>query len=145
MVEREPAEAERFERDIAGDLHVQIARHPEDPGLKALIDELHERSTRFAALWAEPHAARSASSRKTFHHPIVGTITLDCDHLEVVGSDLRLVMWTASPGSPDASALKLLVSGLTARRSASRDGDNARSSEDHLQHVRCGRVRKGDR
>jgi transcriptional regulator with XRE-family HTH domain len=111
-VERDPAEAERFERDIAGDLHVQIARHPDDPGLNALIDELHERSTRFAALWAEPPAARSASSRKTFYHPIVGTITLDCDHLEVIGSDLRLVMWTASPGSPDASALKLLVSGL---------------------------------
>ena len=38
----------------------------------------------------------------------MGTITVDCDVLEVVGSDLRVVLWTATPGSPDASALALL-------------------------------------
>lgn len=55
---------------------------------------------------AHPRPARPP--RKTFRHPVRGRITVDCDHLEAVGSDLRLVMWTAPPGSPDANALKLL-------------------------------------
>ena len=52
--------------------------------------------------------ARRAASRKTFAHPEVGPITLDCDVLTVAGSDLRLVVYTAAPGSADAEALALL-------------------------------------
>ena len=40
--------------------------------------------------------------------PAVGELTLDCDVLTVAGSDLRLVVYTAAPGSPDACALALL-------------------------------------
>lgn len=108
-VERDPAETDRYEREIAGDLHLQLARHPDDPALKALISELRAASDRFATLWADPPATGSSSSRKTFRHPLMGTVTVDCDTLEVVGSDLRVIMWTAPPGSPDASALKLLA------------------------------------
>jgi transcriptional regulator with XRE-family HTH domain len=108
-VDRDPAEADRYEREIAGDLHLQLARHPDDPALKALISELRAASDRFATLWADPPATGSSSSRKTFRHPLMGTVTVDCDTLEVVGSDLRVIMWTAPPGSPDASALKLLA------------------------------------
>jgi transcriptional regulator with XRE-family HTH domain len=107
-IERDAEEADRFEREIVGDLHVQLARHPDDPALNALISELHASSDRFATLWADPPATGSSSSRKTFRHPIAGEITVDCDHLEVVGSDLRIVMWTAAPGSPDANALQFL-------------------------------------
>lgn len=107
-VDRDPAESDRFERDIAGDLHIQLARHPHDPALKDLIAELRARSERFGRLWADPPATGSASSRKTFRHPTVGQITVDCDHLELVGSDLRIVLWTAAIGSPDANALQLL-------------------------------------
>ncbi|MDQ6751189.1 MAG: helix-turn-helix domain-containing protein [Actinomycetota bacterium] len=107
-VERELEEEERFEREVVGDLHLQIARHPDDTALHALVAELRAASERFATLWADPPASASSSSRKTFHHPTAGTITLDCDHLEVVGSDLRVVLWTATPGSPDATALALL-------------------------------------
>ena len=38
----------------------------------------------------------------------MGAITVDCDLLTVGGSDLRLVVYTAPPGSPDARALALL-------------------------------------
>ena len=38
----------------------------------------------------------------------MGTITVDCDQLEVTGSDLRVVVWTAAPGTPDAAAMALL-------------------------------------
>jgi hypothetical protein len=41
-------------------------------------------------------------------HPQVGRITVDCDVLTVKGSDLRLIVYTAAPGSPDADALALV-------------------------------------
>lgn len=46
--------------------------------------------------------------RKTFQHPEVGTLTLDCDALTVDGSDLRLIVYTAPAGSNDADSLALL-------------------------------------
>jgi transcriptional regulator with XRE-family HTH domain len=107
-VEREPGEDELFERDLAGDLHRQLARHPDDPAVRAIVDELLAASERFVALWAERPASFAATSRKTFHHPAVGKITVDCDVLEVMGTDLRLVIWTAAPGTSDANALALL-------------------------------------
>lgn len=108
LVERTPEESERFERELVGDLHRQIARHPDDVPLREIVDELSASSGRFAALWAERPAGFLASSRKTFRHPAVGRITVDCDHLEVAGTDLRVVLWTAAPGTPDASALAML-------------------------------------
>lgn len=107
-VERDAADEERFGRELVGDLHLRLARHPGDTALQALVAELLGASEHFAALWADPPAAASSSSRKTFHHPTAGRITVDCDILEVVGSDLRVVLWTAAPGSPDASALAVL-------------------------------------
>jgi transcriptional regulator with XRE-family HTH domain len=107
-VERPAEEQERFEHEIVGDLHLQIARHPDDAALRALVAELRATSERFAGLWAEPPTSASAASRKTFRHPEVGDVTVDCDVLEVVGSDLRLVLWTAAPGSADADAIALL-------------------------------------
>jgi hypothetical protein len=38
----------------------------------------------------------------------MGTLTLDCDVLTAGASDLRLVLDSAPPGSPDARALALL-------------------------------------
>jgi hypothetical protein len=35
-------------------------------------------------------------------------VTLDCDVLTVAGSDLRIIVYTAAPGSLDARALELL-------------------------------------
>jgi hypothetical protein len=35
-------------------------------------------------------------------------VTLDCDVLTAQDSDLRLVVYSAAPGSPDANALALL-------------------------------------
>ena len=35
-------------------------------------------------------------------HPELGSITLDCDVLTVAGTDIRIVVYTAEPFSPDA-------------------------------------------
>ena len=52
--------------------------------------------------------ARRSANRKTFSHPEVGLITVDCDVLVAQGSDLRLVVYTAASGSSDAESLALL-------------------------------------
>ncbi|MEP7026302.1 MAG: transcriptional regulator, partial [Actinomycetota bacterium] len=56
-----------------------------------------------------------AADRKQIDHPEVGLLTLDCDVLTVQGADLRVVTYTAEPGSGDADKLALLrVLGLQA-------------------------------
>ncbi|MFI5064617.1 MAG: transcriptional regulator, partial [Streptosporangiales bacterium] len=47
--------------------------------------------------------------RKTVHHPDLGPVTVDCDVLTVAGSDLRVVAYTAAPGSEAAEKLRLLA------------------------------------
>lgn len=48
------------------------------------------------------------SEPKTSVHPVVGHITLDCDVFTAAGTDLRIVAYTAVPGSEDASRFDLL-------------------------------------
>jgi MmyB-like transcription regulator ligand binding domain len=45
---------------------------------------------------------------KTFRHPVVGEITVDCDSLTLTDRDQDLVLYTAPPGSHGAEALALL-------------------------------------
>jgi transcriptional regulator with XRE-family HTH domain len=97
-----------FEREMVADLHATLGRYPDDPTLRALVDDLGRESVRFRELWASRPTAARVSSRKTFVHPDVGEITLDCDVLRVDGSDLRLLVYSPRPGSPDAAALALV-------------------------------------
>jgi transcriptional regulator with XRE-family HTH domain len=105
---RDEEENARMDAEIAADLRDALGRHPNDEPLQALIADLRREVPRFAALWEEHPVAPRTASRKTIAHPEVGPITLDCDVLSVAGSDLRLVVYTAAPGSPDAQALALL-------------------------------------
>ena len=94
--------------EIVADLHEALGRYPADARLSALVDDLRAATPRFAELWEQRPVARRTASRKTFLHPEAGPITLDCDVLVVQGSDLRLVVYTAPSGSPDAESLALL-------------------------------------
>lgn len=107
-VVRTAEENARFEAGVVADLHETLGRHPDDGPLRALIDDLRQVSPRFAELWEQRPVAQHEAARKTIRHPEVGLITLDCDVLTVGGSDLRLIVYTAPPGSDDARALALL-------------------------------------
>jgi transcriptional regulator with XRE-family HTH domain len=107
-IDRTAEEEAEHEAEAVADLHEALGRHPADPVLRELIDDLRAASPRFAELWEQRPVARRAADRKTFVHPEAGPITLDCDVLSVSGSDLRLVVYTAAAGSPEAEALKLL-------------------------------------
>jgi transcriptional regulator with XRE-family HTH domain len=106
---RDPDDDARMAVEAVADLREALGRHPDDAPLRALIADLRQASPRFAELWEQRPVAQRTSDRKTIDHPEVGPITLDCDILIVRGSDLRLIVYTATPGSADANALALLA------------------------------------
>ena len=107
-VARTPEEHAQVELEVVADLHDALGRYPADEQLATLIEDLRAVSARFAELWASHPVAQRHQSRKTFRHPEVGEITVDCDVLHVQDSDLRIIVYSAAPGSADAQALELL-------------------------------------
>jgi hypothetical protein len=108
---RQAPEARRaFEAALVSDLRTAMARYPADRRLRQLVADLHASSPRFAELWDSGAVGRhQATERKTIDHPRAGTLTLDCDVLTVRGSDLRIMIYTAEPGTEDAERLALLT------------------------------------
>lgn len=106
-VRKSDAEVDDFENNAVADLRRAVGAYPDDAKLRQLVDELQQHSPRFAKLWAERVVNTVGANTKTIDHPEVGPITLDCDVLTVAGSDLRLVVYTAEPSSPDADRLRL--------------------------------------
>jgi transcriptional regulator with XRE-family HTH domain len=106
-----PEEHARFESLLVADLRMTAARYPADRELKRLVAELTSHSPRFAGLWesAEVGSHRDQSRHKIIDHPDVGLIALDCDTLIVAGDDLRIMVYTAEPGTEDAERLALAV------------------------------------
>jgi hypothetical protein len=100
---------------MVSDLHDAAARYCDDRDLAAMISDLRVRSDWFARLWDGYTVSRQISDRKTILSPAVGPVTVDCDILTAPDSDLRIVIYTARPGSEDAGKLDLLrVAGLQA-------------------------------
>ncbi|GAA2065252.1 helix-turn-helix transcriptional regulator [Streptomyces albiaxialis] len=107
---RRTPEAEReHEAALVADLRTAAERYPADPRLRHLVAELRTGSERFAELWDSGAVGRHEASRKTIDHPRVGPVTLDCDILTVAGSELRIMVYTAEPGTDDAERLALLT------------------------------------
>jgi transcriptional regulator with XRE-family HTH domain len=107
VIEFDEHHAEEFSNDLVADLRHASGRYPRDPGLKALVGRLHAESEDFRRRWTQAHVARHRSSTKTAMSA-VGPIAIDCDVVSVPGTDLRIVVYTVAPGSPDASRLALL-------------------------------------
>ncbi|MFG2555781.1 helix-turn-helix transcriptional regulator [Streptomyces sp. NPDC048581] len=108
-VRQTPRERRAFEAGIVADLRATASRYPADPQLRLLITELRTHSDRFAELWETGVVGRHEAGRKVVEHPQVGPLTLDCDILTVAGGDLRLMVYTADPGTEDAERLALLA------------------------------------
>ncbi|MGW0095427.1 helix-turn-helix transcriptional regulator [Streptomyces sp. NPDC003328] len=89
-------------------LRSTLARYPTDPAVTGLIEELRDGSPEFARLWERHDVQAAPMLTKTFRHPVVGEVTVDCDSLALTDSDQHLVLYSAPQGSPDAEALALL-------------------------------------
>jgi transcriptional regulator with XRE-family HTH domain len=107
-VVRTAEEEARFGQSAVADLRSATARYPDDEGLRQLVADLRAASPRFATLWESGIVGTHREAHKTFDHPDVGLITVDCDVLTVDGSDLRIVAYTAPAGSEAAEKLRLL-------------------------------------
>lgn len=102
------SDADEFERASASRFRTVLARYPDDPELTELLAELLDGSTRFAALWAAEEVRAEPVLRKTFHHPLVGPVTVNCDALDLADRDQHVVIYTADAGSSSEEALRLL-------------------------------------
>jgi hypothetical protein len=107
-VVHEGADADEFDASSVADLRATAARYPDDAELRRLISDLTRASRRFAELWESRAVGQHAWAKKQIDHPEVGRLSLDCDVMTVQGSDLKVVAYTAEPGSPDADKLALL-------------------------------------
>ncbi len=109
-VRRSAGEGEEHLNAYVADLRATQARFPRDPRVTRLIAAMSAASAQFAALWNGHEIAALHETHKTIEHPQLGPVHLDCDVLRVDGADLRVVLFTAAPGTPQADALSLLAS-----------------------------------
>ncbi|KOV82113.1 helix-turn-helix transcriptional regulator [Nocardia sp. NRRL S-836] len=110
-----------FRHHVVMQLRAAHARYPSDPAVTGLVEELLDGSPDFARLWERRDIQVAPVLTKTFRHPSVGEVTVECDSLALTERDQHLVLYTAPPGSRDSEALALLhvlgPDGITARRS----------------------------
>jgi transcriptional regulator with XRE-family HTH domain len=111
-VVRTAAEQRQVEEAIVADLRSSSGRYPDDPGLVELITDLLEISPRFRSLWSARHVGVYDQEHKTIEHPELGVLEVDCDILTTHRNDLRVVVYTAVPGSVSAKALDELSATL---------------------------------
>jgi transcriptional regulator with XRE-family HTH domain len=108
-VRHTPGSQRALEAALVADLRAAAGRYPDDQRLRRLVAELRANSERFAELWDSGAVGHHETARKTVDHPHVGALTLDCDTLTVAGSDQRIMIYTAEPGTEDAERLALVT------------------------------------
>ncbi|MCF2527742.1 helix-turn-helix transcriptional regulator [Yinghuangia soli] len=97
-------------RDLVAYLRMDLGRHPNDPGFRALIDDLSEQSAEFRQLWAEQEVKEKTHGAYHLRHPELGEFTLAYESLRLPDDpDQTLVTYTAAAGSPSEAALRILA------------------------------------
>lgn len=104
-----PEEHERFSRSYVAALRIAYARRPDDARGRTLVDCLLGASPEFARLWDDHDVSwRPGVEPKTFLHPQVGRLELECEKLIADSESQILLIYTATPGSESADRLRLL-------------------------------------
>jgi transcriptional regulator with XRE-family HTH domain len=104
-----PEEHDRLSRSYAAALRLSLGRHPRDTVARTLVQRLLDKSPEFAAIWADHDVSwRPGVEPKTFLHPQVGTLELECQTLYADNEAQFLLVYTATPGSESAERLRLL-------------------------------------
>ncbi|MBA8826237.1 transcriptional regulator with XRE-family HTH domain [Saccharopolyspora lacisalsi] len=90
-------------------LRAVFGDNPRSSQLTALVDELSSKSEDFDDIWRRNEVRPRSSGGKCFDHPDVGRMDLNYEVLTVSGGvDQRLVVYQATPGTPDYDAMALL-------------------------------------
>ncbi|WP_188187808.1 helix-turn-helix transcriptional regulator [Nonomuraea sp. SYSU D8015] len=97
-------------------LRTEAGRDPHDKELHDLVGELCTRSDEFRRRWGAHNVRHHGTGTKTFHHRVVGDLTLAYEGLEMAAEPgLTLTIYVAEPGSPSEEALRLLASWAAAQ------------------------------
>jgi len=116
FLDRERSELFYPDWDGAADVAVAImrteaGRDPHDRDLQDLVGELSTRSADFRQRWAKHDVRLHSAGAKSFHHPVVGDLTLTYEALELTADlGLNLTIYTAAAGSASDDGLRLLAS-----------------------------------
>jgi len=105
------ADWEAVAEEAVAALRLYAGQRPDDPELSRLIGDLSIHSPEFVRWWSG-HDVRSRSHGvKHYRHPQLGEVTVHCEALEFPSDGRqRLCIYTAEPGSPSDTALRLLAS-----------------------------------
>lgn len=95
-----PEEGEYHARRMVADLRAAAGRRSGDAEVAGLVDRLQAASADFRRLWAEHEVAVRRADRKTFVHPRVGPVLMDCETL--VTPDQRQQLVVLTPADADA-------------------------------------------
>ena len=92
-------------------LRTEAGRDPHNKDLHDLIGELSTRSTDFRRLWGSPNVRQHGAGFKTFHHPVVGELTLAYEGMAMESEPgLTLTIYSAEPSSASEERLRMLSS-----------------------------------
>ncbi len=101
---------EEVAAETVAHLRLDAGRHPDDPRLARLIEELTAGSPRFGPLWARHQVREKTHGRKRLRHPLVGELEVDYETLSFPDApDQLFVAYTAPSGSPAAARIALLA------------------------------------
>ncbi|WP_432840739.1 helix-turn-helix domain-containing protein [Dactylosporangium sp. CA-092794] len=96
--------------DTVAALRLDAGRHADDPELSALVGELSVHSAEFRRWWADHEVLARTSGTKLYRHPLVGELTLTYQALKPPEDpDQTVFVYTAPPGTPAHTALRLLA------------------------------------
>lgn len=96
-------------RMYASGLRTVIARRGPDSRAAHLAERLLATSEEFREVWARHEVGIRPRDVKTYRHPEVGLLTLQCQVLQDPDSSQNLLVYTAEPGSETAERLRLLA------------------------------------
>jgi hypothetical protein len=100
---------EEFSHIVVARLRGAADRYPRDERLARLLADLRAGSEEFVQVWDTNPVRAPGHRSKTFTHPGIGPVRINCDVLAVPDDDQQVVFMTADPGTRSARALRHLL------------------------------------
>ncbi|MEK8169751.1 hypothetical protein NKH77_07940 [Streptomyces sp. M19] len=106
-----------FRSALVADLRITYGAYPHDEEFRALIDEFRSGSAEFRGCGTHPRSAHASVAANACGTPR-GEMSLDNDVLKVPDHDVRIVTYTAEPGTADEEGLESLRTAAPTARAA---------------------------
>lgn len=101
---------EKIASSMVGTLRLDAGRHPQDPFLAQLLEELSMHSGQFRTWWADHQVIQRRDGIKRLNHPLAGRLDVFYEALNVTGeNDQTLFVYTTEPGSDSEAKLHTLA------------------------------------